>query len=155
MQTVEQLKSLFAFNDWANRRVLVAVRDSGSAKALRVLAHIVTTEIEYFERLYGKDSKGFDFWPSLSAAECGDLARDAAAKYERLLRKFDEEGLDLVARYRTSEGVWCENTFRELLMHVILHSATHRGNLLTILRDEGHEPPVIDHITYLRETKYF
>ncbi len=155
MQTVEQLRSLFAFNDWANRRAVVAVRESGSPRALRVLAHIVTTEIEYFERLYGKDSKGFDFWPDLSVGECGDLARDSAAKYERLLRKFDEEGLDLVARYRTSEGVWRENTFREILTHVLFHSATHRGNLLTTLRDEGHEPPVIDHIIYLRETKYF
>ena len=155
MDSIEQLRSLFVWNDWANRRVVTAVRESGSERALAVLAHIVTTELEYFDRLYGKDSKGFDFWPKLTAEECGDRARESAEKYERLLRKFDEEGLDLTTRYRTSEGVWCENTFRESLTHVLFHSANHRGNINTILRGEGQTPPVTDYIIFLRETKYF
>ncbi len=146
---------MYAFNDWANRRAVAAVRDSGSDRARGVLAHFLTTEIEYFDRLYGKDSKGFDFWPDLTVQECGDMARESAERYERLLRKFDEEGLDHSARYRTSEGVWHENTFRELLSHVVFHSASHRGNLAIILRDENFEPPTFDYIIYLRETKYF
>ncbi len=155
MDTIEQLRQLFAWNDWANRRVVTALKESGSGGALKIFAHIVTTELEYFERLYGKDSKGFNFWPELTPEACGDLAREAAEKYERLLRKFDDEGLDITARYRTSEGVWCENTYREILAHVLFHSATHRGNVSTILRSEGHAPPVTDYIIYLRENKYF
>ncbi len=155
MDTITHLRQLFAWNDWANRRVVTALKESASERALKVLAHIVTTELEYFDRLYGKDSKGFDFWPALKLAECGDLARDAAERYERLLRKFDDEGLDLTARYRTSEGQWRENTYREMLTHVIFHSANHRGNINTILREEGSTPPVTDYIIYLRENKYF
>lgn len=155
MNTIEHLRQLFAWNDWANRRTVTALKGSDSTRALAVLAHIVTTELEYFERLYGKDSKGFDFWPKLSLEECGDAARDAAEKYERLLRKFDDEGLDIMARYRTSEGVCCENNYREMLTHVLFHSATHRGNINTMLRSEGHTPPVTDYIVYLRENKYF
>ena len=47
-----------------------------------------------------------------------------------------------------------ENTFRELLTHVLMHSATHRGNIIVKLRDEGIVPPETDYIIFLRETKY-
>ena len=154
MQTVEHLRELFRYDDWANRRMIVAVKESGSDRCRQILAHLLTTEDEYLARLFGKDSTGFDFWPDLSVEECGELARTVAEKYEKLMRRFDEEGLDLWTRYRTSQGVPHENDFRDLLTHVIIHSATHRGNLMLKLRKEGFEPPKIDYIIYLRETKY-
>ncbi|MBC7900579.1 MAG: hypothetical protein H7070_11070 [Saprospiraceae bacterium] len=154
MQTVEHLRELFAYNDWANRRIIVALKNNASEKALRILAHSLITEKEYYERLYGKDSSGFDFWPGLSIDECGGLARESAEAFEKLLRRFEDEGLDIRTRYRTSEGVPCENSYRELLTHVLFHSSTHRGNIILKLREEGFEPPKIDYIIYLRETKY-
>jgi uncharacterized damage-inducible protein DinB len=154
MNTLEHLRHLFAYNDWATRRIVTALKEAPSEKAQRILAHLLITEREYYERLYGKDSTGFDFWPDLSLAECGALARETAEKYEKLLRRFDEEGLDLPVRYRTSEGAPYENTFREMLSHVLFHSSIHRGNIILKLREEGFVPPKIDYIIYLRETKY-
>jgi len=154
MQTVEHLRELFRYDDWANRRMIVAVKESGSDRCRQILAHLLTTEDEYLARLFGKDSTGFDFWPDLSIEECGELARTVAEKYEKLMRRFDDEGLDLWTRYRTSQGIPHENNFRDMLTHVIIHSATHRGNLMLKLRDDGFEPPKIDYIIYLRETKY-
>lgn len=154
MNTVEHLRQLFNYNDWANRRIIVALKANESAKALSILAHLLITEKEYFERLYGKDSTGFDFWQNLSLEECGTLARESADAYEKLLRRFDDEGLDIAAHYRTSEGIPYENTFRELLTHVLFHSSIHRGNIIIKLREEGWTPPKIDYIIYLRETKY-
>lgn len=154
MQTVEHLQQLFAYNDWANRRIVVALKNSPSERALEILAHLLITEKEYYERLYGKNSTGFDFWPTLALDECGLLARETAEAYEKLLRRFDDEGLDIRAKYHTSEAIPHENTFRELLTHVLTHSSIHRGNIILKLREEGHEPPKIDYIIYLRETKY-
>ena len=154
MNTIEHLRQLFAYNDWANRRIVMALKENASEKSRKILAHILTTEREYYARLYGQDSTGFDFWPDLKTEECGDLARETAERFERLLRRFDDEGLDITARYKTSEGVACENTYRELLTHVLLHSSIHRGNIILELREEGFTPPQIDYIIYLRETKY-
>jgi uncharacterized damage-inducible protein DinB len=153
METVEHLRELFAYNDWANRRIVARLKSNGSEKARRILAHLLITEKEYFERLYGKDSTGFDFWQDLSAEDCGDLAKENAENYERILKRFDEEGLGQIARYKTSEGVPQENTFRELLTHVLVHSSIHRGNIITKMREAGCAPPAIDYIIYLRETK--
>lgn len=154
MKTVEYLRELFEYNDWANRRILVALKETESEKSKKILAHLLLTEAEYFKRLFGKDSTGFNFWQDLSLEECGNLAREIAANYEKLIRRFEEEGLDLEANYKTGEGVSHSNTYRELLTHVLFHSSIHRGNIILKMREEGFAPPKTDYIIYLRETKY-
>ena len=154
MNTIEHLRELFHYNDWANRRILTALKEDYSERSHEILAHLLITEQEYFARLYGKDSTGFDFWQNLSLEECGNLARETAERYEKLIRRFDKEGLDMRAVYTTSEGVPYENTFREMLTHVLFHSSIHRGNIMLKMREDGFTPPKIDYIIYLRETKY-
>lgn len=154
MNTIEHLRELFAYNDWANRRIIRALKENPSEKCRKILAHLLITEQEYYERLFGKDSFGFDFWQDLTIEECGNLAREISERYEKLLRRFEEEGLDISAQYRTSEGVWYENNYREMLTHVAFHSSIHRGNIMLKYREEGFTPPSIDYIIYLRETKY-
>lgn len=154
MYTVEHLRHLFAYNDWANRRIVAAVRSAASERSLQILSHLLITENEYYERLYGKDSTGFEFWPVMSIDECGDLARTTAERFEKLLRRFDEGGLEFTSRYKTSEGDEKVNDYREMLTHVLFHSSIHRGNIMLKLREDGFVPPQIDYIIYLRETKY-
>ena len=151
METIEHLRELYAYNHWANRRLVRALESNRSEKARKILAHLLITEKEYFARLYGKDSTGFDFWQDLSAEDCGNLARENAENYERILKRFDDEELGQIARYKTSEGVPYQNTFRELLTHVLFHSSIHRGNIIAKMREEGFAPPKIDYIIYLRE----
>ncbi len=150
MDSKEHLSRLFDYNDWANRRVLAALKTSNCEKALNYFAHVLLTEKEYYERLYGKDSTGFDFWQKLSIDECRTTANETAIFYDNLLKQFDDEGLGQIAHYYTSKGEAVNNSFREVLTHVLFHSMGHRGQVLTILRQEGFEPPVLDYIIYCR-----
>ncbi len=154
MYSADHLRQLFEYNDWANRRMIVSLKENASKRSLEIMAHLLITEQEYFERLYGKDSTGFDFWPQMSIQDCSTLAKENAGRYEKLLKRFDDEAIGMYVKYKTSEGVEYENTFREMLSHVLIHSSTHRGNIMLKLREEGFEPPKIDYIVYLRETKY-
>lgn len=151
METVEHLRELYIYNDWANRRLIAALKITESEKSLKILAHLLITEQEYFERLYGKDSTGFDFWQDLSIEECAALAKENSERFDRLLKRFDDEGLGQIANYKTSEGVAQTNNFREILTHVLFHSSIHRGNIMLKLREENIAPPAIDYIIYLRE----
>lgn len=154
MNTIENLRGLFQYNDWANRKILTALKENYSEKSHQILTHLLITEQEYFERLYGKDSTGFDFWQNLTLEECGNLARKTAERYEKLIRRFEEEGLDIRTKYKTSEGIAYQNTYREMLTHVLFHSSIHRGNIILKMREEGLPPPKIDYIIYLRENFY-
>lgn len=153
MNTIEHLRELFVYNDWANRRLIVALKTRPSKTGCKILAHILVTEKEYYERLYGKDSTGFDFWQDLSLEDCSELVRENSVNYERLLKTFDDEGLGQSAAYKTSEGIPQQNNFREMLTHVVLHSAMHRGQVNKALREDGFEPVGTDYIIYLRSLK--
>jgi uncharacterized damage-inducible protein DinB len=153
MESIEHLRELYIYNDWANRRIITALKSNRSEKSLNILAHLLVTEQEYYERLYGKDSTGFDFWQNLTLEDCGNLAKQNAENYERLLKRFDDEGLGQSVSYKTSEGVAYTNSFRELLTHVLVHSSIHRGNMVLKMREENLTPPTVDYIIYLRETK--
>jgi uncharacterized damage-inducible protein DinB len=150
MNTIEHLRELFEYDRWGDARTISALQSANSDRSLRILAHILLTKQEYFERLSGKDSTGFDFWPELSIEQCRQLCDNTNRNYESLLKDSDEAGLERIARYKTSEGVSRENTFRDLLTHVLLHSSIHRGNIVLKMREEGLEPPKIDYIIYLR-----
>lgn len=151
METIDHLRHLFNYDDWANRRTIDALGAAYSERSRQILAHILITKQEYFERLTGKDSTGFDFWPELDLNSCRELARVTNENYKRLLDSGGDSLLERVAAYKTSEGVPFENTYRELLTHILLHSSIHRGNIVLKMREEGHEPPKIDYILYLRE----
>lgn len=151
MQTIEHFRQSFAYNDWANQRILAALKENPVERARQILAHLLITEKEYFERLDGKDSTGFDFWQDLSIEECGELASETAKIYKQLLSELKEEDLETIASYKNSVGEPYANNYRELFSHVLVHSATHRGNIMLKIREEDFTPPMIDYIIYLRE----
>lgn len=153
MNTLEHFRALFAYNEWANRRIVEALKENTVERARQILAHLLITEKEYFERLFGKDSTGFDFWQDLSIDGCGVLACETAEIYKQFLSQLAEEDLDRIAHYKNSVGESYENNYRELFSHVLFHSATHRGNIMLKIREEGFTPPMIDYIIYLREPK--
>lgn len=151
MNTIEHLRHLFTFNDRANSELIGALKNGRSDRAVRLLSHLLITEKEYFERLGGKDSTGFDFWPEMTLEQCEAMAGENTANYMGLLDGLDEAGLDRDVKYRTSAGEPYENSFREMLTHVLFHSMTHRGQALVALRADGFEPPKIDYIIFSRE----
>ncbi len=151
MQTITHLGDLFEYDDWANRRTIAALRETPSDRSLSIFAHLLITKQEYFDRLAGRDSTGFDFWPPLAIDECEELFRSVQQQYLQLLDGANDELLDRTASYKTSEGIPYENSYRELLTHVLFHSSIHRGNIVLKMREEGLEPPKIDYILYLRD----
>ena len=153
MYTIEHLRGLLDYDDWADTRTIEALAASPCDRALRILAHLLITKQEYLERFNGKDSTGFDFWPELDLNDCRRLAVLANGHYRQLINDNPETVLDQIVKYKTSQGVPHENTVRDLLTHVLLHSSIHRGNIVLKMREEGCEPPKIDYILYLREER--
>ena len=151
MYTIKHFLHLFEYDDWANRKTIAALASADSEKSQQILAHLLITKQEYFDRLSGKDSTGFNFWPRLDLRQCRELTRLTTDSYRHLLEYSGDDILERVAAYKTSEGIPHENTYRELLTHVLFHSSIHRGNIVLKMREEGFEPPKIDYIIYLRE----
>lgn len=137
--------------EWANRRSLEAVRRSGSPEARRLLAHVLGAERVWLRRIERGDSSGLEIWPELSPAECRGLLSGNLAALRRLLRGLAPDDLGREVAYRNSRGTGFRTPVGEILLHVLLHGAHHRGQIARCLREEGEVPVNIDLITFVRQ----
>jgi uncharacterized damage-inducible protein DinB len=154
MQTLEWLRQLIAFNEWANRRLIASLRafDGQSDKGLRALSHMLIAEKEWLMRLLNnQDSTGFDFWERQSLDACEGLADEMAKAYADFAAGLTEEKLEQLAHYKNSKGIEYQTSFRDILTHVLFHSMAHRGQVQMALRADGGEPLWSDYIVFVRE----
>lgn len=154
MQTIEELRNPLNYNRWANHRAIVSLKASPnpSAQAIRALTHLLIAEKTWLLRLKeNMDSTGFDFWPAASVEESETLAEEIAQSYKELVSDLTEDQLELVAKYKNSKGIKYETTYRDILVHVVMHSAYHRGQVAIAVRAEGGEPGYTDYIGFVRE----
>jgi len=156
MQTIEQLRDMVGYNEWANRRVIAALKDSpdAPARAIRALTHLLIAEKTWLVRLReNQDSTGFDFWPGASLDECEALADEVSSAFGELLKGLTEGDLESVATYKNSKGVEYQTSYRDILTHVLMHSAYHRGQVAMAVRAEAGEPAYTDFIAFVREKR--
>ena len=154
MQTSEMILRLLKYNEWANRCAIDSLKDPAnhSAKAVRALAHLLVAEKTWLARMTtNQDSTGFDFWQGSTLDECEQLAEEVSREFAQVLDGLSEQTLDRVATYKNSKGVEYQTSYRDILQHVLVHSAYHRGQVAMAVRAEGGTPPYTDYIAFVRE----
>ncbi len=159
MRSPEEVLKLFAYNRWANARVLDAVgglsadelsRPLGGSfpSLLETLAHLYAAEWIWLERWHGRSPRGLP-------GELGtldDLRRKWTAVEEQ-----QTSFVSAVAAAALSDGVVYVNVagesrsypLGELLVHLVNHSTYHRGQAVTMLRQLGKSAPSTDYILFL------
>lgn len=154
METIEKIRQMFIYNDWANHHALEALRamDSPSVRASRVFGHLLIAEKTWLKRiLYDQDTTGFNFWQEMSLSQYEMLVNENRETCAAFLSDCTEEKLDAKATYKNSKGIEYRTTYRDVLTHVLFHSAYHRGQVAIMMREDGGEPAYTDYIVFLRE----
>jgi uncharacterized damage-inducible protein DinB len=113
------------------------------------MAHIVGAECLWLGRLK-KESSAFAVWPELGIEGCREGLAELAARWPELLDVKGEALGDSVA-YTNSQGQAWTNTVEEILTHVTIHSAYHRGQIASDLRASGLIPAYTDYIHAARQ----
>ena len=143
---------MFAYDHWANRECLKAMRTGRSVSGATVsrLAHILSAEKLWLERLQ-KERKSMPVWPSSTIEECEALAEEMALAWRDYLPKLSAGGLVEKVEYRNSKGEAWSSRVEDVLMHVLMHSAYHRGQIALEMRAAGMEPAYTDFIHAVRQ----
>ncbi|HXT86146.1 MAG TPA: DinB family protein [Verrucomicrobiae bacterium] len=159
--TLEDARLLYAYNSWANHRVLDACTPLDAAKIAQnlhssfpsvrdTLRHIMLAEWLWLERWLGR-SCGFP------ADEFPDLAslRSRWQKIETDLNAFVQQlsaaDLERIVEYKNTKGHTFSNPMWQMLQHVVNHGTYHRGQITTMLRQLGGTPIATDLIGFYRE----
>ncbi|MGZ4779129.1 MAG: DinB family protein [Thermoanaerobaculia bacterium] len=137
-----ELARLFRYDDWANREEVEYLRNTSNATALRLFGHIIGSQWLWYGRLRGEASRA-EVWPDLSLDDC--------VRSLDLLGSFWTEylagaPLEEKVTYENSKGETWTSRVEDVLTHVVMHGAYHRGQIATVLRGSGEEPAYTDYI---------
>lgn len=113
------------------------------------VAHAVGSELVWLKRVLRGESlgrvPGREELPNLAAIEAAwEETRDG---WQRVLEKDDPER---VIHYRNTRGEEFSDPLWRVMAHLVDHSATYRGILISALRLLGHTPPASGVVTYTR-----
>ena len=89
-------------------------------------------------------------WPELSLKECAGQLEGLSTAWTSYLRGLSADTLQRRIAYVNSLAEPWENTVADMLMHVIIHSAYHRGQIATLLGRAGHQSAYADYIHFIR-----
>ena len=137
---------------WADRRTAesLATLESVPADVLTTWAHLLAAEAVWLARLEGV-APPVPVWPTLTLAECADLAERNHAVLARYGGTDEAKDHDRPVTYHNTRGQAFTNTVAEILHHVVLHGMYHRGQLASAVRRGGGTPLATDLIAFLRE----
>jgi uncharacterized damage-inducible protein DinB len=146
-----ELERLFAYDAWANREAAASVAAGAeSPRPLAIMGHIVGADWLWWSRLKGAPPR-MAVWPTLTAQQCENEVTELGKLWLDFATSIAPEALENPVHYVNSRGEpWTSRT-GDVLLHVIFHSAYHRGQIATGLRKDGHEPAYTDFIHAVRQ----
>ena len=149
---LQRLHKLFAYDDWANRETLESLKRTGNPppRSLRYLGHILAAEWLWLERL-GQPKKAPAVWPETSLDQCEAQLADLRGTWQHYLGALTPETLAEPITYTNTKGEAWSNTIEDVLLHVVMHSGYHRGQIAADLRASGHTPAYTDYIQAVRQ----
>ena len=150
MDPLVHLKKLFTYDDWANREVIRTLRElpHSPLKAVRLMAHIVAVEHLWLARLQCKPSPVV--WPEWTIAEIAPQQESITGAINAYVTSLSDEQLQTEVAYNNSKGESWTNSVADILMHIVMHSIYHRGQIALVLRESGIAPPYTDFIQAVR-----
>ncbi|MHB8218371.1 MAG: DinB family protein [Candidatus Sulfotelmatobacter sp.] len=152
MDLLEHLRRQFAYDVWANREVLAALSAMArpAPRPVQLLAHILSAERLWLERIR-KQPQSLPVWPDFSLDQCKAQFSELAPLWHEHLDRISHSGLSETVIYKNTKGEPWNNTVEDILTHVLLHSAYHRGQIASQMRADKEQPAYTDFIHALRQ----
>ncbi len=154
-----ELRQLLAHMEWADATVWSAVAATPAASAdarLRdLLVHVHTVQWAYLQLWRGEPISipAPETLPDAGAVR--RWARVCHAQAREFVAALDETALERPIQFPWAEqlvgrfGEVHPTTLRQAMIQVAMHSAHHRGQICTRLREAGGEPPLVDFVGWV------
>lgn len=150
MNLEDYLRRQFVYDDWANREVLSTMRASTTdERSLQLMSHTFSAQRIWLERLR-QQPQSVPVWPRFDQTGCEAQAAELARLWTEYLSGVAHARLSQSVSYKNSKGEAWNSTVLDILTHVIMHSAYHRGQIASHTREAGHVPAYTDFIHAMR-----
>jgi uncharacterized damage-inducible protein DinB len=152
MSELDYFRRLLSYDQWANRETLRNLRESADPPpaAARWMAHIIGSEYVWLARLR-EEAPTVPVWPDFDLSASLARLEELEADWSHWLETLDAESLREGVGYRNTRGEFWTSTMGDILTHVTLHSAYHRGQIASAVRAGGEAPAYTDFIHAVRQ----
>jgi uncharacterized damage-inducible protein DinB/putative sterol carrier protein len=160
MDQVSTLERVFSYKAKANEEILMAMRqfdDASPAKeiAIRVLSHTYVVDRIFAANLtgaeHGHTSPNTSHAPSLE--ELSAAIKTSDQWYIDYVSRLDEAQLAERIDFSFTDGLPGRMSREEMLMHLTIHGAGHRGQIGLIMMENSITPPADGFTSYLHKTE--
>ena len=160
---LQDLQTMLDYHYWARDRMLDALeplspedynRNLGSSfTSIRETAtHVYAAEWAWYMRWRGESPTAL--LPADRFADLGELRRawtELEAKVRAFVEGLGDGGVSRILEYRLLSGHSGASPVWQMVQHVVNHASYHRGQITTMLRQIGAQPPKpLDMIAYYR-----
>ena len=156
MHAVEHYRKLYRYDRWANGEVVRVLASAGDApspeavqRAVKLLAHVVGAEWTWLARL-SIPTEETAVWPEMDLGQCGRQIDLLGNVWQGYLNGASPADIEKTIEYRNSKGERWQSRVEDVLLHVAMHSAYHRGQIALEMRAAGLNPAYTDFIQATR-----
>jgi uncharacterized damage-inducible protein DinB len=161
------MRKLFGYNSWANERTLGALSaapaaaygaDAGSSHGGMhgTMLHVVYAQHLWLLRWTGRpQEEAIAMRKEISTlgALLEYWKKTERETFAFLDSKLSDAFLQGTFTMRTTQGDAYTHNYGESMLHLVIHSGYHRGQVTTLLRQAGQAPPNTDYIMYERQLR--
>jgi uncharacterized damage-inducible protein DinB len=148
---ISEFKRLFAYHRWANADILKAFKglEAVPARGMATFAHIMAADRLWYDRLQNGGEK-IAVWPEWNLGQCESQLASVDSLWMEYLDGLIEPAVMKKVSYTNSKGEFFTNSVGDVLIHIVIHGAHHRGQIVQLIRQSGHIPPYTDYIHAVR-----
>jgi uncharacterized damage-inducible protein DinB len=157
MALLTQTRQLLLYTLWADRLALEAARavppealtrEAGVSfgSLLGTLAHILRSQRRWLARFTGQALPEPADFPDVETLAAG--WSETASQLEFFLASLTEEQLAAQITWEDTEAGAVTRPLWQPVSHMVNHSTYHRGQVVSLLRQLGHQPPKTDLIHF-------
>lgn len=144
----EKLIDLFEYTYHFNIEMIKVIsenRELVDDKTINLINHTLNAQQIWNARILGEET--FEVWQINPFESLVETNQKNFLKSIDIINNLD---VDTKIEYQNSRGTKFENTIFEMLFHAVNHSTYHRGQINSLLKQNGITPVLTDYIFYKR-----
>jgi len=147
----DYIRREFSYNSWANQEVIHAIASAGAQdkRSLQLMSYIFAAERLWLERLK-QEPQSTPVWPDYDLKRCQEQLDELKRSWNEYLELITSGDILQTISYKNSKGEPWISAIVDVLTHVVMHSAYHRGQIASHMRENGQTPAYTDFIHAIR-----
>lgn len=141
-------KQLFEHEHWANLKVLetlIATKEPPQ-RAIEIFSHTIAAQRIWLDRMKEEKTE-LKVWEVFDREIMLELLE---INYGDLIKLIDNQDINELISYQNSKGEHYTRTINQILTHLTLHAAYHRGQVILLLKNHVDNLPITDYIFYVQ-----